>query len=177
MTGKINQQQFGRIEELIGRLEKTADPAACATARELVQVLMEIHGAGLERMMEITAETGAAGMEIIDRFGQDEAARTLLLLHGLHPLDLDTRIAEALEMVRPYLRSRDADVELIGITEGAVSVRLNGNAHGCTASTLKSAIEEALYKEAPDLVSITIETPADQASVFIPLDELRTASV
>ena len=126
-------------------------------------------------MLEIASQSGAAGMEIIDRFGKDELAKNLLFLYGLHPLDLDTRVAEALEKVRPYLRSRDANVELIGIAEGAVSVRLTGNAQGCTASTLKTAIEEALYLEAPDLVSIAVETEAAAtASVFIPLGELRT---
>jgi Fe-S cluster biogenesis protein NfuA len=176
MTEHINQQQFGRIEELVGKLETTTDPAARATAKELVQLLMDIHGAGLERMLEIASQCGAPGMEIIDRFGQDELARNLLLLYGLHPLDLDTRVAEALDKVRPYLRSRNADVQLISIAAGAVSVRLNGNAQGCTASSLKTAIEDALYKEAPDLVAISIETGAPAASVFIPLANLRTLS-
>jgi Fe-S cluster biogenesis protein NfuA len=169
------QQQFGRIEELIGKLEKTTDPAARATAKELVQLLMEIHGAGLEKMLEIASQSGAVGVEMIDHFGKDEVVRNLLVLYGLHPVDLETRVAMALEEVRPYLRSRDSNVELISVIEGAASVRLTGNAHGCTASTLKSAIEEALYKEAPDLVSVSVETEAAApASVFIPLAELRT---
>lgn len=167
-------QQFGRIEQLIAKLEKTTDPAARATAKELVQLLMEVHGAGLERMLEIASQSGEPGMELIDRFGQDELTRNLLLLYGLHPIDLAARVAEALEKVRPYLRSRDADVELMGIAAGSVTVRLNGNAHGCTATSLKTAIEEAVYKEAPDLVSIEVEVATPAASVFIPLADLRT---
>jgi Fe-S cluster biogenesis protein NfuA len=171
------QQQLSRVEEIIGKLEKTGDPASRAMARELVQVLLEVHGAGLERMMEITSESGAAGMEIIDRFGQDELARSLLLLYGLHPVDLETRVREGLESIRPYLQSRNASVELVSVTEGAVYTRLRGNAHGCTASSLKSAIEEALYKAAPDLVSVSVDMEAENtASVFIPLAELRTLS-
>jgi Fe-S cluster biogenesis protein NfuA len=170
-----SQQKFGRIEELINKLEKAADPAARATARELVQLLMEIHGEGLARILEIAASCGPVGLELINRLGGDELARNLLLLYGLHPTDLDTRVAEALEKVRPYLRSRDADVEPITIADGVVTLRLTGKAHGCTAETLKGAIEEALYNDAPDLVSISIETAADApASVFIPLTELRT---
>jgi Fe-S cluster biogenesis protein NfuA len=170
------QQQLSRVEELIGKLEKTGDPASRAMAKELVQLLMEVHGAGLERMMEITSQSGAAGLEIIDRFGQDELARSLLLLYGLHPIELETRVAEGLESIRPYLRSRNANVEIVSLTDGAVHVRLLGDAHGCTASTLKSAIEEALYKAAPDLVSISVDTEPERASVFIPLAELRTFS-
>jgi Fe-S cluster biogenesis protein NfuA len=168
------QSQFGRVEELIHKLEKTTDPAARATAKELVQLLMEIHGTGLARMMDIAAESGAAGMDIIQRLGQDDLTRNLLLLYNLHPSDLDTRVAEALEKARPYLRSRDADVELIEIVDGAARVRLTGNAHGCTAETLKGAVEEALYSEAPDLTSLSIETePHVAAPVFIPLAAIR----
>jgi Fe-S cluster biogenesis protein NfuA len=168
------QQKFSRIEELIGKLEKATDPAARATAKELVQLLMDIHGAGLARMMEIAAQSGPAGMEIVECFGKEEVPRNLLLLYGLHPIDLDTRVAEALDRVRPYLRSRDANVELIGIAGGNVTVRLNGNAHGCTLTSLKTAIEEALYEEAPDLASVSVEAEAaPAASVFIPLGDLR----
>jgi len=169
------QQQFARVEELIGKLEKATDPAARATARELVQLLMEINGAGVERMLEIASQSGAPGLEIIHRFGQDEVARNLLFLYGLHPVDLDQRVAEALDKVRPYLRSRDADVELMGLVDGTVTVRLTGKAQGCTVSSLKTAIEEALFVEAPDLVSVLIEAEPEPApSVFIPLDQLRT---
>ena len=170
------QQQLGRVEEeLITKIRKDqGDPASRALAKELVQLILEVHGAGLERMLEITAQSGAAGMEIIDRFGEDESARSLLLLYGLHPVDLGTRVEEGLESIRHYLQSRNAGVELLSVTEGAVHVRLLGNAHGCTANTLKAAIEEALYKAAPDLVSITVDIEAEAAaSVFIPLSELR----
>jgi Fe-S cluster biogenesis protein NfuA len=170
------QQQLGRVEELIGKLEKTGDPVSRATARELVQVLMDVHGAGLERMLEIASQAGAPGMEIIDQFGEDELARSLLLLYGLHPVDLETRVAEGLESVRPYLQSRNADVELVKVNGGEVSVRLVGKAHGCTASTLKTAVEEALYQAAPDLASISVDVEAETSSVFIPLAEIRTLS-
>src|ERR1700722_12549260 len=166
-------QQLSRVEEIIGKLEKAGDPASRAMARELVQLLLEVHGAGLERMMEITSQSGAVGMDIIDRFGQDELVQSLLLLYGLHPVDLETRVAAGLESIRPYLQSRNANIELVSMKDGAVRARLLGNAHGCTAGTLKSAIEEALYKAAPDLASISVEAEAETtASVFIPLAEL-----
>lgn len=168
------QQQLARVEELVGKLERTGDPASREMAKELVQLLLEVHGAGLERMLEITSESGASGMELIERFGQDELARSLLLLYGLHPVDLNARVMDGLESIRHYLRSRNADVELISVADGAVRARLVGNAHGCTASSLKSSVEEAIYKAAPDVVSISVEVEADSsASVFIPLTELR----
>jgi Fe-S cluster biogenesis protein NfuA len=169
------QEKFKRIEELVGKLETTADPAARAVAKELVQSLMDVHGLGLERMLDIVSQA-EGGTAIVDQLGNDELARNLLLLYGLHPVDVEERVAEALDKVRPYLRSRDADVELVNVEPGGVRVRLTGNAHGCTASTLKSAIEEALYRAAPDLGSVTVETE-DSGSVFVPLADLRMLNV
>ena len=71
-------------------------------------------------------------MEIIDRFGQDELTRSLLLLYGLHPVDLRSRVEEGLESIRPFLKSRNTGVELVSLTDGSVQVRLTGDAHGCT---------------------------------------------
>ena len=65
-------------------------------ARDLVQLLMEVHGAGLERIMEIVFESGAPGTALIDRLGQDPIVRNLLLLYSLHPDDMETRVVKAL---------------------------------------------------------------------------------
>lgn len=155
------QQLIQRIEELVRKIEAMADPEARASAVELLQSLMELNGAGLERMMEMTAETGAAGRALIDGFARDEMVRGLLLLYGLHPLELETRVRQALDEVRPSLASHNSDVELLGIDEGIVRVRLqkNSNSHSCpsTATTLKQSIEAAIYDAAPDLVALEVE--------------------
>lgn len=153
------QQRLQKIEELVHTIESSADPRVRASAVELMQSLMELHGAGIERMMEITFETGAAGREIIDRLADDDLVASLLLLYGLHPLDIETRVMQALDKVRPYLRSHGGDVELLGVTDGAVRLRLQGSCHGCASSamTLKLAIEEAIYEAAPDLTALEVE--------------------
>jgi hypothetical protein len=75
---------------------------------ELVQSLMELHGTGIGRMMEIVAESGESGLDVIDGFGRDELVGGLLLLYGLHPIPLETRVRQALDKVRPYLQSHGA---------------------------------------------------------------------
>ena len=46
---------------------------------------------------------------------------------------------------------------------------------GAQTTSLKSAIEEALYKAAPDLAAVTVDVEAERAkSVFIPLADLRS---
>ena len=44
-------RRIERIDELIQRLEAGADPSVRATTQELVGTLMELHGAGLERIL------------------------------------------------------------------------------------------------------------------------------
>ena len=71
-----------RLEELIEALETHPGPAG-VTARELVALVLELHGLGLARLMAILAP--AQGGALVERLIQDEHVRAMLLLHGLHP--------------------------------------------------------------------------------------------
>jgi Fe-S cluster biogenesis protein NfuA len=153
------QRQMQRVEELVQSIETWADPNLRSKAVELVQALMDFHGAGLDRMMEITAEKGEVGYAIFDDFAKDDLVGNLLLLYGLHPLDLETRVAAALNKVRPSLNLHEGGVELLGISDGVVHLSLQGNCDGCqsSAATLKHTIEEAIYAAAPDVAAIEVE--------------------
>ncbi len=112
--------QLERLEALIQDTERLPDEDARAHARALVQALMDFHGAAIARLLERIAETGEAGGDQIESLASDELISSLLLLYGLHPLDVETRVQNALERVRPYLKSHGGNVELIGVSEGAV---------------------------------------------------------
>lgn len=172
------QARIQQIEGLIQGIESSSDPATRARAQELLQLVLELHGAGLERMLDLAADGGDAGLAIIDGFAGDELVSSLLLLHGLHPLDLEARVMQALEMVRPSLVSHGSDVELLGIADGIVRVRLQGGSHGCGSSPmqLKQQIEEAVLAAAPDMTSLEIEGLMQEQSFprtgFVPLEQL-----
>ncbi|MDQ3258967.1 MAG: NifU family protein [Acidobacteriota bacterium] len=172
-----SQQIIQRIEELTRKVEAMSDPEARANAVELLQSLMEFHGAGIERMMEITAQTGAAGRSVINDFARDELVGGMLLLYGLHPVAIEERVMQALDKVRPYLHSHGGNVEVLGIEDGVVRLRLQGSCKSCPSSamTLKLAIEEAIYEAAPDVMAIeaegVLEPPAPTG--FVPLGRLR----
>jgi Fe-S cluster biogenesis protein NfuA len=137
-----------------------ADPAARELTSQIIQTLMEYHGAGLSAMMERVAGAGVVGQSIISDFAQDDLIGSLLLLYGLHPLDLDARVRQGLEKVRPYLKSHGGNVELLGITDaGVVRLKMQGSCHGCpsSAATLKNSIEQAIYDKAPDVAGIEVE--------------------
>ena len=167
------QQRLQKIEQLVHTIESSADPHMRSSAVELMQSLMELHGAGIERMMEIAFD--CSGEEIIDRFADNDLTSSLLLLYGLHPLDLETRVMQALDKVRPYLQSHGGNVELLGITEGVLRLKLQGSCNGCASSamTLKLAIEEAIYEAAPDVVGLDVEGVLGEAprSGFVQLEK------
>ena len=172
------QQRMGQIEELVQEIQSAADPAFRDRAIKLVELLLEVHGAGLDRMLELTSETGATGEALIDGFTREPLINSLLLLHGLHPLDLDERVRQALAKVRPYLQSHKGNVELLGIDEGVIHLRLDGSCNGCPSSslTLKLAIEEALAEFAPDAAGLVVEgvVPPKPPMVFVPLTTMRS---
>jgi hypothetical protein len=148
----VSQQSMQRIEELIGKFENSADPATRADAQKLVQAIMEFHGAAIDRMMEIIAASDAEP-PVFDSFARDELVSSLLLLYGLHPVELETRIAQALDKVRPILRAQASNVYLLRIHEGEVHLRFEGK----PAGHLRNAIEEEVYKAAADVTAIHID--------------------
>ena len=87
---------------------------------------------------------------------------SMLLLHGLHPDDIETRVRRGIEKVRPYLQSHGGDVELASVRDGIVRLVLRGSCGSCPSSslTLKSAVEDALFEAAPDIVEIVAENAA-----------------
>jgi Fe-S cluster biogenesis protein NfuA/nitrite reductase/ring-hydroxylating ferredoxin subunit len=152
------QERVARMETLLEEIETLSDPNARSKAAEVVGILLELYGEGLARMMEVVAQ-GEESEETFEAFAEDELVSHLLLLHGLHPLDLQTRVVRALEEVRPYMQSHGGNVELLGVEGGVARVRLEGSCDGCPSSTvtLKLAIEEAIMKAAPDLERIEAE--------------------
>ncbi len=173
------QRRIESIEGLVREIEKVSDPVVRSLSKQLIQSMMDLHGSGLERIMEIVHGRGEGGAQIIDQMGRDDLVASLLLLYGLHPLDLHTRVLQALEKSRPYLRSHGGNVELVNVSEsGAVTLRLEGSCHSCPSSavTLQSTVEQAIYNAAPDITGIIVEGAIQEqtpALGFVPLASLQ----
>jgi len=147
-----------RIEFLTAQLEKFVDPREREVAEELVSAVLQVHGEGLARVLEI------AGEETARKLADDPDVGSMLLIHDLYPVPLEERVAEALESVRPYMESHGGDVELLGIEDGVARLRLEGSCRGCAASsaTLELAIKQALMDAAPDLLGMDVEGVEDE---------------
>ncbi len=173
------QKRVQKIGSLVQDLESIADPASRSAAKELVQSLMDLHGTGLERILEVVFESGESGPRIIDELGQDSLVSSLLILYGLHPDELQTRVERKLQQIESKLHKMGAEAKLVSINGGdvRVRVRIEGHICGSTSRTVQSTVEEAIYEAAPDLTSLVIEgleEPAD--SGFIAVEKLIGAA-
>jgi Fe-S cluster biogenesis protein NfuA len=169
------REQVKKLGALIAQIDQFPDGPQKAAGKEVVQLLMEIHGDGLERMMEIVFESCDAGQKAIDELGQDPIVSSLLLLYSLHPDPLTTRVGKALDRLRPRLRKLSCAAELVSIDEGVVTVRLATAGHSCGSSTqeMRALVEEGIYELAPDLTSLHIEGLEEPAaSGFVALESL-----
>jgi Fe-S cluster biogenesis protein NfuA/nitrite reductase/ring-hydroxylating ferredoxin subunit len=167
-------------ERIDALLEASAAGGVVARERaeELVRLVADLYGAGLERILDLVHETGRLDDEVLAALAGDDLVSSLLLVHGLHPYDVDERIERALAGVRPYLGSHGGDVELIGVTdEGTVRLRLLGSCDGCPSSavTLKLAVEGAIEAAAPEITAIEVEeVSAPGGETLIAVSSLRS---
>lgn len=153
--------QTERIEKLAAKLENAGDPEIRAAALDLVQSVVELHGTALQCMIETFSQT-AEGEKALNEALKDDLVASMLLLHGLHPDDIETRVLRGIEKVWLYLQSHGGDVELASLRDGIVRLVLRGTCGSCPSSslTLKNAVEDALFEAAPDIVEIVAENAA-----------------
>jgi Fe-S cluster biogenesis protein NfuA len=175
--GKDFRQDMQRIGGLVQEIEAIADPAVRAAAKNLMQSLMDLHGAALEKALDIVAEAGEPGMDIIDRLGRDSLVSSVLILYGLHPEDIESRVVKAVDRIRPQLRKQGCEVEFLSVSDGVIRLRVETGSHTCgsTAKTLQATLEGAMYDAAPDLTSLVVEGFEEKlASGFVSLDKLMS---
>ncbi|MFI5586460.1 NifU family protein [Amycolatopsis sp. NPDC051758] len=137
-----------RLETLLSLLLTGANRR---TAEELVRQLTDLYGDGLTRIVALLRENAPA---LVGSIAADDDVAGLLLLHGLHPLDVDARIGQALDRVRPHVSGA---VEYLG-SDGAVArVRLGASA-GCSSAAVvaRELVETAVRDAAPEIGGVEI---------------------
>ncbi len=163
-----------RVQELQARLDSAEDQATRDVAEELVSAVVQMYGAGLERIVGALFDAGADGERVAAALSEDPLVAPLLLIHDLHPVPLADRVQDALEHVRPYMESHGGNVELLSLQDGVARISLRGSCSDCAASamTLELAIKQALEDAAPDLEGLEVEgvTPAPTGASLPLLD-------
>ncbi len=69
---------------------------------------------------------------------------------------MNEKIEAVLNEIRPSLQADGGDVELVGVNDGMVSLRLTGACAGCPMSTmtLKMGIERILKEKLPEVKEV-----------------------
>jgi Fe-S cluster biogenesis protein NfuA/nitrite reductase/ring-hydroxylating ferredoxin subunit len=155
----------GRIERLLEEVRSMASPPAWERVEELLRVVLELYTGGLERILAVVSEQGASAERLLQQLTEDQLVASLLVLHGLHPEDLRSRVQKALVQVRPYLGSHGGDVEIVDADthSGVVRLRMKGSCDGCPSSmlTVKLAVEGAIRELAPEVTRIEVDGISD----------------
>lgn len=142
----------GRVNRLLEQLRSGPDPRAAIVGEELVRCLVQLYGAGLERIM------ATVGAEYGSDLAADPLVESLLLVHDLHPLRVDDRVRRAID--RTLTGSATGEVEYLGIdSDGIARMRISGG-RGCAARALRQAITTAVRDAAPETTGVDFDEVA-----------------
>lgn len=179
--------------EALDHIASLAESLAAHPDREVREQVVELldwvdafHRDGLGRLVDmIRAWRGEIFLESVDG---DEVAGTMLRAYGLgedeaQRADDEASVHAALESVRPLVESHGGSIEVEGVVDGIVSVRLAGTCDGCPSSeaTLTYGVEAALRDHWPNFRRLELVEPpgpvdpdkADLECVTVPDDVRR----
>jgi nitrite reductase/ring-hydroxylating ferredoxin subunit/Fe-S cluster biogenesis protein NfuA len=151
--------EFRHLLEWIGAGLERMEGIEDEQAREEVFALLEgidiLHRQALERLLEF------GGRELVERVSRDPVVHTLLEMYDLPAPDERAQVEHALQSVYPYFESHGGKLEVLGVEEGRVRVRLSGSCEGCpgTATTLGRVVEEALREGFLGFSELVAEEP------------------
>jgi len=154
------QHALNRLQELIRVLDTHPDPSAKETTRELLALVLDLHGIGLAKLMGIVT-AAEDETSILARLVENKQVEAMLLLHGLHPDDLETRVRHAVDRLRPHLGVHGLRLDVVEIASGTVRLRVHGRGAATIKApllwTLPGEIEDAVVEAAPDVEKVLID--------------------
>lgn len=159
------------MDRALGALKGVPEDAR-SKALELKEAIEAFHRHALRQLVRALRAT-EPGKELLLKAVEDPAVYALFLMHGIIKPDLFTRVAAALEEVRPYMRSHGGDVELVKVEDATVYVRLHGACSGCSLSTrtLQEGVEEAIKARVPEIQRVAVMED-EGVSGCVPLKEV-----
>lgn len=153
-------QQSHQMQALLEKVSQWPDAASKALMQECISEMLIFYGNGLERMIDlISGESNEIATKVLNKFMADPFINGLLILHDLHPFDMETRIHLALEKVRPYIQSHGGQIDLLSLENESAKIKLSGTCKTCASSsvTLELAVRQALEEYCPDLDNLEVE--------------------
>lgn len=70
--------------------------------------------------------------------------------------DIEKKVEDAIEKIRPAVQMDGGDVEFVSLEDNVVVVRMSGACSGCAMAniTLKQGIEQAVREAVPEIVRV-----------------------
>src|SRR5947207_44252 len=109
------EELLERVQQLQEALDSAEESGTRRLAQEFVSAIVQMYGAGLERILAALLAGGEPGERAAAALTEDPLVATLLLIHDLHPVPLADRVQQALDSVRPYMESHGGNVELLSL--------------------------------------------------------------
>ena len=150
------EKTLRRLEDLTIALNKASSLNASEAARELLELVLDLHGLALARLTSVIVGV-RDGEALTGRMIADPYIGAILLLHGLHPQSAEVRLRKVIERMNSEWAMRGCRVDLIGIEQASARVRIQRNAGAEDKEGLRREVEDILINAAPDLDDIVIE--------------------
>ena len=175
MTNSEFQAYAEKIERTAQRVNDLQDEDARTAALDLMQSLMDLHGAALARIVEVLTDSGDAGRNSLAALGGDPLLCGLMVLYGVHPLSLEERVRRVIEKVRPQVHKQGGEVELLDVSDSQVRVSISSTGNGCHSSpdALRASVEQAIREAAPEVIDVVAEGVASSATGFVPVNMIQ----
>jgi len=154
-TDEEAEELLHRLNELLEQLERVPGPTG-RLAMDAVAALSQLYGAALARVMALVdGEPRIPGV-----LAEDELLRHLLVLHGIHPLPVADRVADALDRLRPHVPLHGGALVLDGIDGGVARIVMPASCTGGCGpepAALREAIVSCVLSVAPELSDVEVK--------------------
>lgn len=124
-------------------------------AEKLVESREAFLAAGVREMVK-RLKTDPRSKPVLFELVDDPLVYAVLMELGIVKPDVTTRVARAMERVKPYVKSHGGDIELVKVEGDTAFVRLHGSCSGCSmsADTLRDGVGEAITSIVPEITRV-----------------------
>lgn len=164
-----------RVDKALKNIESLEDENAKMHALGLKTAIEDFHKFALTKIIQ-KLKSDPNGKELLFELVDEPSVYALLQLHGIIKQNLDGKITQVLDLVRPYMQSHGGDVEFVRYENSTAYVKLHGSCNGCSQSavTLRDGVEEALKHNIPEIQNV--EVVADEPSpALIQIESLKSS--
>jgi hypothetical protein len=138
----------GRVDACLDTLTAASNDARDA-GEELLAAVVSLHEPAVRALLAALQDAG--GETAIAEVAANAAVAPVLVLHGLHPDDVDTRSAHALQ---DALRVTGREGELASVHSGVATIRLRAESRGASDDDIVFALLDAV----PELERVDVVT-------------------